>query len=128
MYAYALEITPATTGTVNVKVTGRSVNKTEYVVSDPVENARATSQWATFENLLVTNSAQARQIAAWCKAYLSLRTTYTMDYSGRPEIDTFDHIRMQSQFSEALPVWVIQRSLTFNGALRGGLILKRSDE
>lgn len=124
VYAYAVEVTPRTTGTISVSITGRYVDVTGLRLSVPVEGARETSAWADFENQLVDSAKWARDNATWCRDYLLLRGTRGFDYAALPHLEVYDGIKIETLFTDALDVWILKHRLTFNGAIRGSMITK----
>lgn len=128
VYAYSVEIIPNTTGSINVTVNGSYVDRVSQRISVAVENARDTSAWAEFENMLVDDTGWARENAAWAKDYLILRNIYTFDYAALPQLEVFDGIKMQTLFTDELSVWILKHSLKFNGAVRGSMTTKGRGE
>lgn len=128
VYAYAVELTFATAGTYNIAISGSRVDTTEIVVSDPVEDAREESAWCEYEaNLLITDTARARAVAAWVKRYLLQRLLYEYEYRGNPELDVLDIIHAQSRFSEDYLARILEHNIHYNGAFSGEMLVKRME-
>lgn len=127
IYAHVVDVVPTSTGTMNITITAQSVRSITYAVRDAVTDAMQTAVWADFANPLITDTAWARKVAAWEKAYLLLRNTYSIEYKGHPEIEVLDSIHQETQFSDDIPVYVLKQELTFNGALWGSMEQKRRD-
>lgn len=126
--AYTVDVYPETTGTVTITINAREVRPATYTLYTEVELARDTAVWATVDNQLITDAAQARYILEHWKNYLLLRSTYSFDYNGHPEIDVLDSIRISTQFTEALPVYVLKSDLTYTGNLWGNIEVKSQKE
>ena len=74
----------------------------------------------TVSNLLVSNEAQAANIAAWVKNTLSTRKTVSGEYRADPRLDLFDVVAVQSDKYGELPnVAITDIKYTFNGSFRG---------
>lgn len=127
VFANCVEIVPVTTGELTVVINGTGTERITHRTSAKVENARPTSAWADFKNELVTSAEWARTNAIWCRDYLVLRNTKTTEYAARPELEVFDGIKIQTLFTDALDVWIIKHTLSFNGAIRGSLITKAKE-
>lgn len=128
VYAYAVELTFATAGTYNITVSGSRVEATEIVVSDAVEDAREESAWCDYEaNLLITDTARARAVAAWVKAYLLQRLLYEYEYRGNPELDILDVIHAESRFTADYNARILKHNIHYNGAFSGEMLVKRME-
>lgn len=128
VHAYTVDVTPSITGNMTTKITAQEARPVTYTIQDEVVDHRSTAKWLGFENPLIVTAAHARQVAAWAKAYIQLRTTYIEDYKGYPEIETYDSIQQQTLFSDLLPIYVLRNELSYNGALWGKLEAKRRDQ
>lgn len=128
VYAYSVEIIPNTTGSITVTVEGAYVDRVGQRISVSVPEARETSAWAEFENFIVDDTGWARENATWARDYLLLRGTRSFDYYARPELEVYDGVKIQTLFTEALDVWILKHSLSFNGAVRGSMITKSKGE
>lgn len=71
------------------------------------------------ENPLITSQARAAAVATWTADYFAKRNLLTADYRGNPELDVYDLLYMQSQFLELFPVWLMEHTINYNGALSG---------
>ena len=131
LYAGAAELALSGRGTAHIVVTGRKLAQSKRMVTAAVESPDENGSVETLDDPLITDVAHALLVAEWTRDWLLLRNTYECEYRGSPELDPDDLIRMEHQFSpDPVPVRVLKSELTYTGALRGKLAVKRmeSDE
>lgn len=80
----------------------------------------------TFENQLISTSAHAQEIAEWLGNYYLNNVSYEVTYRGEPRLDAADIIFMESDAVNNLQVEIETSKLTFNGAFRGSLEMRRA--
>ena len=128
LYAGAAELVLSGNGMAQIVVTGRKLAQSKRMVTAAVEDPDENGSVETLDNLLITDAAHAQLVAEWTCDWLLLRNTYECEYRGSPELDPGDLIRMEHQFSpDPAPVRVLKSELTYNGALRGKLAVKRME-
>ena len=111
-----------TAGNKTVTITGIPLKEAETVLTYPVsQDGEVDSE----KNPLITSDAMADTLEEHIKNYLLLRTTYDADYRGNPEVETGDIISMQTPFTETQQGLVLTNGITYNGALRGKVKVKR---
>ena len=79
-----------------------------------------------YENPLVTTQEMASDIADWLTNYYKNNISYSAEYRGEPCIDAGDIIGMESDIIPNLVVDIESASLTFNGAFKGHLDVRRN--
>lgn len=77
------------------------------------------------ENPMIYNSAQAQLVAEWMASYYEQNVSYDVDYMGDPSIQANDIMYLDSDFRARNIVDVEKTSISFNGAFRGQLALRR---
>lgn len=127
-YTSAAEITLRGEGETEIIVTGRALEASSTFVASPVKNCDPYGEVEELDNPLVTNTACAAALGQHVRDYLSQRNTYTLDYRGSPELEANDLIYMQSQFDPQFRARVLKHTLNFNGAVKGSLIMKRTNQ
>lgn len=130
VYAGAARLTLAGSGPAQLTVTGRRLRTGKRIVTAQNAQFDAASQEngavETLDNPLITDADQALRVAAWVRDWLLLRSTCAFDYRGAPELDPGDRIFTESPFAPApVPARVLKSELTYTGALRGKLTVKR---
>lgn len=94
----------------------------------PVGNSGETQ---TVSNPLVSDEAQAANIATWVKSTLSTRKTVSGEYRSDPRLDVFDIVAVQSdKYGELANVAITDIKYTFNGSFKGsykGRVLEVSE-
>lgn len=123
IYAQAVDLILTGSGTATVTVTGKS--GTQNTSGAPVavsEDARGETE--TLENPLITTDTMRATLAGHVSDYLKLRSAYTTDYRGNPEIQTGDLINMESPFTPQFPAVVLKHTIDFDGGLSGNMIAK----
>lgn len=120
-YAYSCDLTITGTGSVTVTLTGYALQSTTSVVAYA---PGGSGEVCPVDNALITDPANAANVAQWAAAYLSSRRTYTEDYRGEPALDAGDLIDLQTQYTDALRVRVLETVLKFQQGLTGTLTMK----
>jgi len=77
-------------------------------------------------NPLIATEEHAAIIAEWIGNYYANNVTYDVNFRGEPRLNATDIIRMESSKIPNLQVEVTSNELTFNGAFRGNLGLRRA--
>lgn len=80
----------------------------------------------TVNNPLIHTTAHAQSVAEWLANYYVNNVSYSVSYRGEPRIQAGDVIHMQSDYKNNLQVEVQTNKLTFNGAWKGDLELRRA--
>lgn len=80
----------------------------------------------TVNNPLIHTTAHAQLVAEWLANYYVNNVSYSVNYRGEPRMQAGDVIHMQSDFKNNLQVEVQTNKLTFNGAWKGDLELRRA--
>lgn len=80
----------------------------------------------TVNNPLIHTTAHAQLVAEWLSNYYVNNVSYSVNYRGEPRIQAGDVIHMQSDYKNNLQVEVQTNKLTFNGAWKGDLELRRA--
>ena len=126
LYAGAADLTLMGSGTAEVTVTGRRLERSARTAAVPVQNPDENGSVEALDNPLITDAARALAVAEWVRDWLLLRNTYEFEYRGSPEIDAGDLIWLESPFAPfTAPARVLKNELTFNGGLKGKMIAKR---
>lgn len=86
----------------------------------------ATGHVKTCKNPLITTQEHAELIAEWLGNYFNNNVSYSVTFRGDPRIQASDIIRMESDFKNNLQVEVENTKLSFNGAFKGDLELRRA--
>lgn len=100
-----------------------------YPIETSISKVRVTTgiegETELIENVLITNSQAAQNLANVVKDYLRLRNTYEFEYRGRPEVDGTDIVNLQSKYDKDFPGRMLKHQIEFDGALKGQVIMKR---
>ena len=80
----------------------------------------------TVNNPLIHTTAHARLVAEWLANYYINNVSYSVNYRGEPRVQAGDIIHMESDFKNNLQVEVQTNKLSFNGAWKGELELRRA--
>lgn len=120
VYARAIDLTMAA-GEKYLVIRGKPLSVTRTVTSRVVKAGGADDEE---DNPLVTSQEMATRLTTHVVNYLSLRTTIEQDYRGNPELETGDRVALQTRFAGNVPGIVLTNRLTFNGALRGSVMVK----
>lgn len=83
-------------------------------------------QTIIFENQLIGTQAHAELIAEWLGNYYANNKTYSVNYRGEPRLDASDLIYMESDKVDPIQVDIEKATLTFDGAFKGKLELRRA--
>lgn len=117
----------------NVKVKIFSFQNDEkgkpQVVEDNVfynKNLNLKGNTVEWKNPLVSTVEQATNIAEWLGNHYKNNISYDVEYRGEPRISASDIIYMDSNVLNNLQVEVETRELSFNGAFKGKLELRRA--
>lgn len=100
-----------------VVLTGRKVEQAQYPVT---ARANETGEDMQVENPLLGDRQAAQAAADWVRDYYAQRVTYEDEVRGFPELDLFDTI-----YLAGAPAMLTETELTYNGALRQKLKLRR---
>ena len=111
-----------TPGTKYVVIEGVELKQTSELLEYPVQ---ADGEVDVEENILITNQEMADRLAQHTIDYLKLRTTYSTDYRGNPELEALDEIGIQTYYIDSIDGLVLVHNLNFNGALSGSVVVKR---
>ena len=80
----------------------------------------------TVENPMIHTLEQAELVAEWIGNYYKNNVSYSVDFRGEPRLQAGDIIRMDNDFKNNMSVEVEKNTLTFNGAFRGSVDLRRA--
>lgn len=80
----------------------------------------------TVENPLIHTMEQAQAVAEWMGNYFKNNVSYSLDFRGEPRLQAGDIIRMDNDFKNNMSVEVEKNTLTFNGAFKGNVDLRRA--
>lgn len=108
---------------VTLIITGKKLNESSTIISHVVGQK---GEVKTLANPLITDVANASNTAVWIADWLLKRNEYEVPYRGSPELDPYDLIYAQSKFEEYFPVRITKNVITFNGAIRGQMTVRRS--
>ena len=117
IYAQAVDLVLAS-GSKFVEITGVPLVKTETIHTVDINPDGETDSET---NPLITSDTLRDALAVHAAAYLSLRNTYEVSYRGNPELESKDTVMMQTRYSGLIPLLVLKNSLSFTGALSGGI-------
>lgn len=79
----------------------------------------------TWENPLISDSAMAKDLAAWLGDYYQSGIEYEYTTRGNPELDVDDIIRQENDFKDNMQVNVYRQTLYFNGSFSGKVTARR---
>lgn len=125
-YTYGMDLTLTGSGPAQVVVTGVELESTSELVRLNVPDADENGEVETVSNPLITSTAQARAVARWTMGYLLNRSTYTAEYRGDPSLDAGDGVDLQSRFATRFPSLLLEHELSYDGAIAGKFIAKRT--
>ena len=80
----------------------------------------------TIQNPLVSTESHAALLAEWIGNYYSNNISYDVDYRGEPRNNAADIIHMESEAMNNLQVEITKHTLSYNGAFRGKMELRRA--
>lgn len=78
------------------------------------------------QNPLVSNEDMAERLAEWLGNYYKNNVNYEVQYRGDARLNAADIIHMDSDAINNLQVAVERHSLSYNGAWRGSLVLRKA--
>ena len=90
------------------------------------ETLNSTGVHREVKNPLISSSAMAQDLAEWLGVYYSNNYEYDVDYRGDPRINAADIIRVEDEYKPNLQVAIAKATLSFNGAFRGKLSMRRA--
>lgn len=128
IYASAADIvvTVASPSSVTITATGKPVE--QVASSKPyIVNATIAGETEIVENPLVTNQTMQRNIGLYRSRYLRMRSSYSIDYRGNPELESGDLVRMETNATEQTVAMLLKNTISYNGALRGTAIIKKME-
>lgn len=108
-------------GLKTVTITGVPLTESTVVINTPVN---ASGEVDIEENPLITNEAMRVALTNHVMTYLTMRSTYDVDYRGNPEVEVGDIIGMQTRYTDDMPVLVLTDEISFSGGLRGNIKAK----
>lgn len=79
----------------------------------------AAGETQTVSNPLVSNEAQAAEIAAWVRDTLESRRSVSGEYRADPRLDLFDVVTVESKYGVIAPVAITDIKYIYNGAFAG---------
>ncbi|MEG2595494.1 MAG: hypothetical protein RR989_03330 [Ruthenibacterium sp.] len=127
-YAAAADITLTGNGTAQLLIAGKKLTSATMEVTAAVANADENGAVEHIKNALITTPQHAEKVAAWVRDYLLLRTTYTLQTAGNPELEPLDLLHAETLFAPTSAMRLLANEVMFDGSLAGKLILKRRDE
>ena len=127
-YAFATDITLTGTGTAELTVQGKKLTTAQSEVVAQVTDADENGATERIKNELIATAAHAQKVANWVRDYLLLRTTYTLETAGNPELEPLDLLTAETLFAKKSPMRLLANEVRFDGTLAGKLVLKRRDE
>ena len=120
IYGRAVDLV-LTEGLKTVTITGTTLTESTVVINTPVN---ATGEVDIEENPLITNEAMRLALTEHVIKYLTMRSTYDVDYRGNPELEVGDIIGMQTRYTDDMPVLVLTDEISFGGGLSGNIKAK----
>lgn len=108
-------------GMKTVTISGVPLTESTVVINTPVN---ASGEVDVEENPLITNEAMRLALTEHVIKYLTMRSTYDVDYRGNPEVEVGDIIGMQTRYTDDMPVLVLTDEISFSGGLRGNIKAK----
>lgn len=120
IYGMAVDMV-LTAGLKTVTISGVPLTESTVVINTPVN---ASGEVDVEENPLITNEAMRIALTEHVIKYLTMRSTYDVDYRGNPEVEVGDIIGMQTRYTDDMPVLVLTDEISFSGGLRGNIKAK----
>ena len=113
----SLNITPS--GTVTVEITGTpvSITDTTYTLDNSQQGEQKYS--ITIDNLLITNSSLASDVALWVYNQYQKRLKYTSSWIQNPALESGDTILVENLFTTPREATVTKSVLNYQGYLTG---------
>lgn len=97
----------------------------QKVSEDFIEHDYSDNGMLAEYNNPLTDQLNYMLLNASVTAYHSNNLEYDISYRGFPQIEVFDKLYLDSRARENIPVIVTKHSLTFNGALKGSMTVRR---
>ena len=110
-----------TSGTKTVEIRGYPLTETNETTKTLMN---ATGEEDVEENTLITSDEMREALTQHIIDYLSMRSTYDVQYRGNPELEAGDIIGMQTRYTNDMDVLILVDEITFNGAISGTLKAK----
>jgi len=120
VYGRAADLT-MTAGTKIVEIRGYPLTETNEVTKTLIHS---TGEEDVEENTLITSDEMREALTSHVTSYLSMRSTYDVQYRGNPELEAGDIIGMQTRYTDDMDVLILVDEITFNGAISGVLKAK----
>ena len=124
-YAEYTEVTVSGTGTTEVTLTGKLVNKVISTVS-VVANTEGVD--CIYDNPLITDTANGLTVANNLIDWYNKRNVYTSDYRGRYELEANDLIYAETAFTENMSARVVGNKMVHgSGGTKGTVVWRDND-
>lgn len=120
IYGRAADLT-LSSGTKEIEIRGYPLTETNETTTTLIH---ATGEEDVEENTLITSDEMREALTEHIRAYLSMRSTYDVQYRGNPELEAGDIIGMQTRYTDNMDVLILVDEISFNGALNGSLKVK----
>lgn len=122
-YAQSSILVLTGSGTVTIQGKALDIQSINYVkvVHDVGEDLEISNE-------LIDSYANAQAYADWVASCEERRIEYAVEDRGYPELDLGDTINITTNFDDNVPVTIMQKKLTYTGAISGsGVYLTRGD-
>ena len=103
-------------GTHQININGYSYVVSQTIFTNQINSTGITETW---ENPLISTTAQANLVAEWLGDYFYNNASYEIQYRGEPRLDASDYAFMSNDYIQNMMVQIVSHTLNFTGALSG---------
>lgn len=111
-------------GTLTLEITGKMFSINYQLVGD-IPCASESGKIITWDNPMITDYIQAKNLEEWLKEYYSQKIEYEYDTRGNPELDVGDKICQYNEFTSGMTVQVNRTVLDFSQSFSGRITARR---
>lgn len=122
--AYFVRVKFPQAGTFRLEMTGKRYNITTQKYAQSVQQRGDVRTW---ENPLICDMTQAKDLTEWLAAYYANNILYEYDTRGNPELDPNDIVYQESKYVANMKVRIAEQIVRFDGALHGKLLTRRTN-
>lgn len=121
-YAYGCDLEITASGDVTVVINGYKIKEQSNIVT--YDTGSTDGEDCEIDNELVGDSDLALTLAQNMATYLQNRKSYEIKYRGDVVIDANDKISLDNQFTEDIPIRIMEHNIVYNGTITGTIKAK----
>lgn len=121
-YATSAEVIVQSSGASSVAtitLKGYSVTKSISYIQTYQDPSITHGLEVTIENPFITDTTNLEELTNWFVAWYNKRQSFTIPYTGYPEVVAGDHVDLTTEYGEEPNSRVLGNKITFNGGFNG---------